>query len=279
MNFAFTEEQEALRSLVHKILSEGSPPARLTELERSGTRYDEALWHELRRAIEGIESFTDVCIVLEQAGRTFAAVPAYPALLVPHGDDIVTFGRPAPYGMVAGFVLGPDGTPQPVASGRIPVETVSKEPYADLGPTGSPPVERVLTALAAVQCGVSEAGLRITAEYVSAREQFGRPLGSFQAVQQRIADACVDLECMRWTMWQAAWRIDAGLDAETQARIAKFWAADAGPRIAATAQQLHGGIGVDLDYPVHRCLLWTKQIELTFGSAPEQLEALGARYR
>jgi alkylation response protein AidB-like acyl-CoA dehydrogenase len=107
------------------------------------------------------------------------------------------------------------------------------------------------------------------------RVQFGAPIGSFPAVQQRAADCWIDLAAMRWTAWRAAWRITEGLPAERESRVAKFWAAEAGSRIANAAQHLHGGLGVDLDYPIHRYFLWSKSLELELGAAAPQLAALG----
>jgi alkylation response protein AidB-like acyl-CoA dehydrogenase len=138
-------------------------------------------------------------------------------------------------------------------------------------------MDHALVGLCALQAGVAEQALRITAEYTSGREQFGRPLGSFQAVQQRVADAYVDIEAMRWTMWHAAWRLSEGLPATDQCLEAKYFAAEAGHRVLAASQHLHGGIGVDMTYPLHRYTFLSKQIELTLGGATEQLDRLGAR--
>ena len=132
-------------------------------------------------------------------------------------------------------------------------------------------VDRALLGLCALALGVVDRALRITAQYTTQRKQFDRPIASFQAVQQRAADAWIDVESIRLTTWQAAWRLDAGLPASEEIRVAKFWASDAGHRIVYTAQHLHGGIGADVDYPIHRYYLWSKTIELTLGSAPRQL--------
>jgi alkylation response protein AidB-like acyl-CoA dehydrogenase len=115
----------------------------------------------------------------------------------------------------------------------------------------------------------------MTAEYTKTREQFGRPIATFQAVGQRAADAYIDTEAVRLTALQAAWRISAGLPAEAEVAIAKFWAADGGQRVVHAAQHLHGGMGVDRDYPVHRYFLWAKHLELTLGGATHQLLRLG----
>jgi hypothetical protein len=135
---------------------------------------------------------------------------------------------------------------------------------------------RALTALAALQVGVCDRALAITAGYTRGRIQFGVPIGIFQAVQHREADAFIDLEAMRWTTWRAVVRLADGLPAEREARVAKFWAADAGPRIVNAALHLHGGTGSDVDYPIHRHFLWSKALELTLGGASAQLAALGA---
>ncbi|MBI4516111.1 MAG: acyl-CoA/acyl-ACP dehydrogenase [Deltaproteobacteria bacterium] len=137
-------------------------------------------------------------------------------------------------------------------------------------------VARALLGLCALQAGVTERAVQMTADYTKTREQFGRPIGSFQAVAHRAADMYIDAEAIRLTMWQAAWRLAAGLPAAEELAIAKFWAAEAGHRVVYAAQHLHGGIGVDIDYPIHRYLLWAKAIELTLGGATAQLLRLGA---
>jgi alkylation response protein AidB-like acyl-CoA dehydrogenase len=174
-----------------------------------------------------------------------------------------------------------------------PATTTNGEPYADVELTGAVGhrlnktgaagavdslYTRALVGLCALQVGVAERALKLAASYTSEREQFGRPIGSFQAVQQRLADAFIDVEAIRWTTWYAAWLIAEARPASREAAIAKFWAAEAGARVVASAQQVHGGMGIDVTYPLHRYFLWTKQIELSLGSASQQLARLGAAY-
>jgi alkylation response protein AidB-like acyl-CoA dehydrogenase len=137
-------------------------------------------------------------------------------------------------------------------------------------------VDRALVGLCAMEVGVVERALRMTAEYTSTREQFGKPIAKFQAVAQRAADAFIDVEAIRWTTWEAIWRLAHGLPADNEIAIAKFWVGEGGHRVVYAAQHLHGGIGVDLDYPLHRSYLWSKQIELTLGPATQHLARLGA---
>ena len=134
---------------------------------------------------------------------------------------------------------------------------------------------RAWTGLCALQVGVTEAAVAQTAEYLNTREQFGRPLSTFQGTMLRAADAAIDTEAIRVTMWQAAWRLDHGLDAELAVSVASWFAAEAGQRAVYATQHLHGGMGADISYPIHRYFLWGKQIELLLGSPSGQLATAG----
>jgi acyl-CoA dehydrogenase len=136
--------------------------------------------------------------------------------------------------------------------------------------------DRMAAAICAMQTGVCEEALAITARYVTTREQFGAKLGTFQAVGHRIADAYIDTEGIRLTALQAIWRLDSGLPAHEELMVAKYWAAEGAQRVVHAAQHLHGGIGVDLDYPIHRYFRWAKVLELTLGGTSASLLRLGA---
>ncbi len=137
-------------------------------------------------------------------------------------------------------------------------------------------LDLAVSALASHQAGMLEAAVDLAARYTSEREQFGRPIATFQAVSQRVASAFVDAECARLAALQAAWRLHEGLPATDEVAIAKWWAAEAGHRVLHAAQHVHGGVGVDREYPLHRYLLRTKQVEFALGSAADQLGRLGA---
>jgi alkylation response protein AidB-like acyl-CoA dehydrogenase len=136
--------------------------------------------------------------------------------------------------------------------------------------------DRASLALAALQVGVASGATAATATYVSERKQFGKAIGTFQGVVLRAADAWIDVEALRGMVWQAAWRVGAGLPSHAEIGAAKWWAATAGQRVVHTAQHLHGGIGSDVEYPIHRFFLWAKQNELMLGGANQQLARLGA---
>jgi len=136
-------------------------------------------------------------------------------------------------------------------------------------------LERAWTGLCALQVGVCESAVRQTAEYLNTREQFGLPLATFQATKMRAADAAIDTEAIRVVTWQAAWRLDQGLDAARAVNVASWFAAESGQRVVFATQHLHGGMGADISYPIHRYFLWGKQIELLLGSPSAQLARLG----
>jgi alkylation response protein AidB-like acyl-CoA dehydrogenase len=136
---------------------------------------------------------------------------------------------------------------------------------------------RATVGLCAMELGVAERALRMTASYTGQRQQFERPIAMFQAVSQRAADAYVDVESIRVTTWQAAWRLSSGLPAQEAVSTAKYFASEAGHRVVFAAQHLHGGMGFDLEYPLYRYYLLSKQIELTLGSASSHLALMGAR--
>jgi 3-oxocholest-4-en-26-oyl-CoA dehydrogenase beta subunit len=137
-------------------------------------------------------------------------------------------------------------------------------------------LDRTLAGLSALALGVSGRALAMSAQYTTDRVQFGRPIATFQAVGHRLADAYVDVEGMRLTTLQAAWLLDSGRPAATEVAVAKWWAAEGGHRVAHAAQHVHGGVGVDVEYPLARYFRWSKQLELTLGAASAQLLRIGA---
>ena len=155
-------------------------------------------------------------------------------------------------------------------------------PPGSAGAVGGDDVLRWMLQVAQVAACAEMAGLcaeavAITGRYTTEREQFGRPIASFQAVTQRAGDAYVDAQAVELTMLQAAWRIAAGVPAAREVAIAKYWAAAGGQRVVHAAQHLHGGMGVDRDYPLHRYFLLAKQLELFLGGATRQLQLIGRR--
>ncbi len=145
---------------------------------------------------------------------------------------------------------------------------------------GLPMVKAILRKATAIQCAVMVGGaqqeLELTAEHTKTRIQFDRPIGAFQAVQHRLADMFVDVQGARWTTYQAVWRLSEGLSAGREVAIAKAFSNIACQRVAASAQQLHGGVGVDRDYDLHFYFRRAKAFELSLGSTPFHLRTLEA---
>ncbi|MGW4246666.1 acyl-CoA dehydrogenase family protein [Nocardia sp. NPDC004722] len=134
---------------------------------------------------------------------------------------------------------------------------------------------RATLVTCAHQLGVLGRALEMTCEYARTRKQFDKPIGAFQAVRQRLADAYIDVEAVRLTLWQAAWRESHGLPADSELAVAKFWAAQAGHRVAHTAVHIHASTGIYLDYPMQRYFTAAKRGEFESGTATAQLRRLG----
>jgi acyl-CoA dehydrogenase len=145
------------------------------------------------------------------------------------------------------------------------------------GPQAETLRQKAVVGLCALHLGVIDEALRRTAEYTSGRQVFGRPVAAFQSAALRMADCVIDLESMRVTTWQAAWLLAEGLPARAESSIAKWWAGEGGHRVSHAVQHLHGGVGADISYPIHRYFLWARQIGALLGSAHEHLALLAAQ--
>ena len=346
MDFSFTSDQQDLRELAAKILSDATTLERTKQVVAESDGFDRDLWAALADAgIVGISlpesvggaglGFLETCIVLEEVGRTAAPIPALavmalasPALAefgatdaldgVAAGTRIVTAALteavgdayapstsatggkltgekvcvPAGLDAQAIVVSAIDGVylVDPSSAG-VTVEredTMLGAPTARLvlsnaeatklaGPEGLTwLLERAQTAMTVMMSGAAQTALDLTATYVKEREQFGRAIATFQAVSQRTADTYINKEAIKLTAWQAAWRLDAGVPAAAQVDAAKYWAAQGGQDVLLAAHHLHGGVGVDRDYPLYRYFLLAKQLELDLGSETPTLVHLGA---
>ena len=210
---------------------------------------------------------------------TVPAAPLAALMLVPVAtpDGVMVFGVTPDD---AGVTVQRQQLTSGDSAGRVVLEDVRLPGDRMLGGPGGAAAGWLVSAgtvgLCALQAGVAERALELTAEYARTRVQFGKPIGGFQAVAQRLADAYIDTEAIRLTMWQAAWRLSAGLPCGPEAATAKFWAADAGHRVAHTAVHVHGGVGIDLGYPLHRYFTAAKHNEFALGGATAQLRRIGA---
>ncbi|MCC7515878.1 MAG: acyl-CoA/acyl-ACP dehydrogenase [Pseudomonadales bacterium] len=135
-------------------------------------------------------------------------------------------------------------------------------------------VDHYTLALCAYQTGALEKMVQMTAQYTSEREQFNVKIATFQAVGHRVANCYMDTKCLKLVTQQAIDRLLSGKDASAEIHAAKMWLGDAAHRTSYATQHLHGGMGVDRDYPLWRFALWAKQNELTLGSSTQHQVAL-----
>jgi alkylation response protein AidB-like acyl-CoA dehydrogenase len=364
MDFSYSQEQCALRELAARQLGERFTDDFRKQFARAGQPYDTMLWAKLAQSgllgtAVGAQAggsglgLTELALLLEEQGRTLAALPLLPTLVmgalplqkfgtpgqqallpgVVAGEVLLTAAleepsgadpaQPAtqatalgggwclsgekicvPYGAQAQQLLVPAGSddgvrmflieprsagvriePQICTSGepqaRVTLSQVRVTPAQVLGDLGSGVVswtlERAQVAYAAEQLGVLQEALRRAAAYVSERRQFGRPIGSFQAVQHRLADCYIDLEALRSVYLRAVWALDQNVTAGAEGLAAKWWTARAGHRVSHAVQHVHGGLGADVEYPIHAFFLRATQLGIALGGGTPVLARIGAR--
>ncbi len=140
--------------------------------------------------------------------------------------------------------------------------------------------DRAAVAVSAEMLGAAEHVLEMTVQYAKDRVQFGRPIGSFQAVKHRCADMLVDVEGMRSAVYYAAWCIAAvSPDAATAASAAKIWCSEAAARVMASGLQVHGGIGFTWEHDLHLFVKRSQLDQVSFGDAPWHRDRLAGMLR
>jgi alkylation response protein AidB-like acyl-CoA dehydrogenase len=226
-------------------------------------------------------------LVRGEAVGTVAWDRRAPVLYAPSANVIVTCveeddGTPA----VVGAEVGPDRR-----SIRQPAMDLTRElgwvdlddlPTVRLGGTEAAAtlIDRGAAGHAAEMLGGASRALELAVEHAKDRVQFGRPIGSFQAIKHRCADMLVDVEGMRSTVYHAAWCISADdPDAAVAASTAKVWSSDAGPRVMASCLQVHGGIGFTWEHDLHLFLKRAQLDQVSFGDAAFHRERLALLLR
>ena len=141
-------------------------------------------------------------------------------------------------------------------------------------------MERTLAWGAVAKCaemlGGAQQTLDMTVAYARQRIQFGRAIGSFQAIQHHVADMAADVEGCRYTTYQAAWTLAEGLPAEREVAMAKAWVSDAYHRVCMTAHQCHGAVGFTKEHDLQLYSRRSKAAELMFGDAEFHMEAVAS---
>ena len=153
-------------------------------------------------------------------------------------------------------------------------------PAAGARPDGGDPVADLYllaaAGAAAIADGAVAGALALTASYVAGREQFGRKLATFQAVAGQAADVYIASRTLHLAALSACWRLAAGRDAAEDAEVAAWWLAQEAPAALRTCHQLHGGIGVDIGYPLHRYSAMVSDLARFVGGAGYRLDVLAA---
>ncbi|WUH97082.1 acyl-CoA/acyl-ACP dehydrogenase [Spirillospora sp. NBC_00431] len=173
----------------------------------------------------------------------------------------------------------PPATTEPLS--RVALDGVRAGPGALLGGTADgaawDTMRRAAVAGAvAVASGVIDGALKLTTEFVRTREQFDRVLAQFQAVTMQIGDVYIAKRALDVAVWAGVWRLAEGA-ADTDEVLAVAACNACGPVVKAlyTCQHLHGGIGLDVTYPLHRYFAWGRQYAHLLGGTEDRLDALG----
>jgi alkylation response protein AidB-like acyl-CoA dehydrogenase len=260
--------------------------------------------------------FVEAAVLMEEVGRHVAPAPFHPTVLALRATAGTRFADPllaggigcvgwrepgrdalVPYAPVAdvAVVASRDGVvAHDLRAGGRPAREPAMDVTRCVGwvpadlpgeEIGGPAEAAALLDRGAVATSVESLGaaatvLDMTVAYAKERVQFGRPIGSFQAVKHRCADMLVDLEGMRSAAYHAAWAIGAGdPEASIAASTAKTWCADAARRIMASGLQVHGGIGFTWDHDLHLFLKRAQLDQVTFGDATFHRERLAGLLR
>ena len=194
-------------------------------------------------------------------GVTYAEEAA--ALLVPayDGDQVVVV-------LVDPSANGVTLLPSPSSRGAIEHTVVLDAVEADVltGPDAASLLRRLaVTGLCLTAAGVLAGARDLTADYVKGREQFGRKLAEFQAVAQQVADVYIASRTVSLAADNAAWRLAQGLDASDDLAVAAYWTCVEGLPALHVCQHLHGGMGVDETYPLHRYFSWITDLTHALG--------------
>jgi alkylation response protein AidB-like acyl-CoA dehydrogenase len=316
MEFALTDEQQELASTVRALLGKRADSAAVRSAMQNGPGYDESLWQTMCEQIgvaalvvpdehDGVgASLFETAVVLEELGRSLAPNPllastiAAAALLL-HGTDeqrtdllpriaggtlaTVVLEPPRVLEPAAEIVLIPQGDALEVSADR-PESRPALDPtirlgHLDTAADPSQPLRDVATALVtALQLGCARRGLDMTVAYAQERVQFGRPIGSFQALKHRMADLLVLLEMTRSASWAASGAASSYLQSPTvdraatlheRATVAKAYCGDALDRIASETIQLHGGIAITWEHDAHLVFKRAHALGQLFGQAHE----------
>jgi alkylation response protein AidB-like acyl-CoA dehydrogenase len=214
---------------------------------------------EPRSTVSGTKVGVPYCA---QAGRVLLTVS------FASGGTGVVIVDPAADGAVMTRTPSASGDPEyTLRLDRVPVEHVlgGADCLADL-------YQLAVAGACSLADGAVSAALALTRDHVATRRQFGKPLATFQAVAQQVADVYVASRTLHLATLSACWRLSAGMDAADDLGVAGYWCAEQAPRSLRTCHHLHGGTGMDVTYPLHRFSALVSDLVRFLGGAEYQLE-------
>ena len=208
--------------------------------------------------------------VTERGGMPHLRGRPDPVLYAPSADVAVVAAGDSVYGLALGDGKRPDPEPAMDRTREVGWLELDDVPAVRLGgpPAASRLLDRAATGASAELLGGAARVLEMAVEYAKDRVQFGKPIGSFQAIKHKLADALVDVEGMRSTAFYAAWcTATEDPDADLAASMAKAWCSDASRRVLATGLQVHGGIGFTWEHDLHLFLKRSQLDQVSYGDA------------
>jgi len=293
MDFTLTERQRAVASLAAEILGREDDP-----------------WQELAKAglLDGDLGVLDTAILLTEIGQRAPSMkalslagapairepsdpqPATPATTITDGK-ITGVKVGVPYAAEADRILVPTSAGVALVDPRAPGVALTRTPSS----TGEPeytlrldqtPADDVLggadrvrdlyrlavAGACALADGALAGALALTRDHVATREQFGRPLAAFQAVSQQIADVYIASRTLHLATLSACWRLGEDRDPGADLGVAAYWCAEHAPRSVRVCHHLHGGLGMDVTYPLHRFSSLISDLVRFLGGADYRLD-------
>ncbi len=134
-----------------------------------------------------------------------------------------------------------------------------------------------LAAVGAYADGLVAGALRLTADYVANRKQFGKPLSTFQTVAAQLAEVYIASRTIDLAAKSVIWRLSEGRDADDDLDVLGYWIASQAPPVMQTCHHLHGGMGMDITYPMHRYYSTIKDLTRLVGGPSHRLDLVGAQ--
>ena len=312
MDFAFSSEQEMLREAAHDYLADRYPIERVIALIDSDEGWDPKSWREIAELgwLDRDLGFLEQAVIFEEAGYALFPAPyfatvglAWPLLddelagAVSNGERSVTLATDRNFvpdlGIVTDVLVVADDGVYALETANAPMNTLStvdrSRRYGELKTDANngrrvADVEaldvvrrRALAALACEAVGVAQRALDISSAYAKERQQFGRPIGSFQAVSHRIANIYMNVQLARSLAYWAAWTVAEDDDnAELACAAAKAAAGEAAVFACENAIQSLGGIGFTWEHPLHRFYKRAQWIDSFDGFASAQRARIAA---